>query len=162
MLVAGKMQQTAARDGRKGPRRLVVGPGLELERADHVAAGIGGQPFPHGLQQAVRVADHVREQPVHLAHMARLKAEAAAQAVVDAGHGRHLGRQPGLVHAEHAAAQPPQHPGPAARRGAQVDAQFPRRGRAPGQGEDFPQLEVGAARRVLAVFHELHLPVGKG
>ena len=36
MLVAGKMQQTAARDGRKGPRRLVVGPGLELERADQM------------------------------------------------------------------------------------------------------------------------------
>ena len=124
MLVAGKMQQTAARDGRKGPRRLVVGPGLELERADHVATGIGGQPFPHGLQQAVRVADHVREQPVHGSGMAGIKGETAADAVAHAGHVIHLRGEWGFVDAENLRAEAGEHPCPAAGGRTQIKAQI--------------------------------------
>src|SRR5688572_26765452 len=124
VLVVMEMQEPRARDRRECPHRLEVRLTLELDGAGKAANGPGLEPFPYQREQARRIADDVREQPIHAPHRSWVDRKGAFEALFDVGQARDRGIESRLVDAEHLRAEPLQHPGPAARAGAEIDAEI--------------------------------------
>ena len=137
----------------------MVGRALELDRAEHPAARARRQPLAHQPEQALGVTRHVAEQPVDLAERARGEGERALQPVLDAGQRRDPRVERRLVDADHARAELMQRPGPAARAGAEVEAELAGLRPLLQPRQRLPHLEVGPVRRVVAVLDEPRLAV---
>lgn len=136
--------------------------GLEFEGAHEVAAAPQLDPAADDLIQLVRVADHVREQPVHGSGMAGIKGETAADAVAHAGHVIHLRGEWGFVDAENLRAEAGEHPCPAAGGRTQIKAQIAGAGAFGQQGEGFPEFEVGPACGSILFSWNCTTPSGNG
>ena len=78
----------------------MIGFALELDRADEIAAGPGGEPALDQRQEPRRVADDIRKQPIDRADRARVEREGAVQPVLDPGQARDCRRQRRLVDAD--------------------------------------------------------------
>src|SRR5262249_47183713 len=77
----------------------------------------------------------------------------------DVGQCGDAGIERSLVDAEDVRAELLQHEGPASRAAAEIDAALARARPLADQGEQFPELEVGAARRSAAILDEFNLAV---
>src|SRR5207249_4154415 len=65
VLVVEQVAELRARDGGEAPGGLVIGRTLELDGADKMPAGSGGEPALDQRLQPRRIADDVRKQPIH-------------------------------------------------------------------------------------------------
>src|SRR5262249_53062071 len=81
--VVEEMAQLGAGDGGEAASRGVVGLALELDRADIPAAGVGGEPALDQRQEAGRVANDVREEPVDRPDRVRVERKGALLPVLD-------------------------------------------------------------------------------
>ena len=92
----------------------------------------------------------------------RARAQRRFHRASDARHRRHLRIERRLVDGDHRGAETGQHPGPAARRGAEIEAAFARCRPATEADQRFPQLQIGAVGRAGPVLDKGHLAVGEG
>ena len=120
------------------------------------------QPALDQLQQLRRIADDIARQPIDRPDVLRLQCEGAHGAVVDAGQGGDLRNQRRPVDGDDPRAQGLQHPAPAARAGAEIQAEFARLRPPISQRQRFPKLEIGPVGRRGSIFDELDGAVGKG
>lgn len=158
MLVVVEVHEPRPGDRGKARGDSVVGWTLELDGADEVAAGPGGQPALDQAEETGRIAGDVGEQPVGGKGLQR---EGAGAARLDIGERGDGGGERRLVDRDDAGAEPGQDPAPAARTGAEIDADLARQRAAAEPGQRLPQLEIGAVRRAGAVLDKADLAVGK-
>src|SRR5688500_8382058 len=85
VLVVMEMQEPRARDRREFPHRFEIRLALELDGAGKAANGPCLEPFPDQREQARRIADDVREQPIHASDRPRVERKGAFVALLDVG-----------------------------------------------------------------------------
>ncbi len=139
----------------------VIGLALELDRADKIAAGAGGEPALDQCQEPRRIADDIGKQPVDRPDRARVERKGAVEPMLDARQARDPGGERRLVDADHSRAHLLQRPAPAAGAAAEIEADLPCPGPSADQGQRLPQFQIGAARRPGMVLDKADLAVRK-
>ena len=121
----------------------------------------GGEKFLDQCQKPLGITDDVGKEPVDRPNLARLEREGARASLLDMGHREHVRIERRFVDCNHARTEFSEHVAPPARARAEIEAGFAGLWSGSEQGQRFPKLEIGTARRC-AVFDEIRFTVGKG
>src|SRR5690349_12713274 len=162
MLVVVEVHEARPRNGGETSGCLMVGLPLELQRAYEAPASPRRQPALHQRKQTRRVTDNVREEPIYPSDTLWFEAKCTFLPHFDHRERRYARIERRLVNADDLGAQPLQHPGPATRAAAEIEAALARQRLLAQKGEELPELEVGAAGRRRAVLDEADLAIWKG
>src|SRR5579862_9139198 len=105
-----QVQKPRAWDCRKGADGFEIGRSLELDRA-HEAANLARlPPFLHQVQQPLRIAHDIRQQPIDRPYLMRVDREGTLAPIGDAREIGDAGIERSLVDAENARAEFLQYP----------------------------------------------------
>ena len=111
-------------------------------------------PARHQPEQALRIGDHVAEQPVGLGLLTGVEPEGALAPERHVGQACDLWGEVGLVDGDHLGTELRQRPAPSARGRPEIEAAVARPGVCAQPGAGLPELEIGARGRPGAVLGE--------
>src|SRR5262249_13534599 len=126
MLVMVQVHEPRSGDDSEFLHTIKISSTLKFDRADKAAHRLGRQPRLHQSEKPLRIAHHVRKQPVDRPDRLWIEGECALAPDSDAGKCSDAWVEQGLVNADHAGAELLQDPGPAARTGTKIHADFVR------------------------------------
>ena len=140
VLVVKQVAQLRPGNGGETAGGGMIGFALELDRADEIAAGPGGEPALDQCQEPRRVADDIRKQPIDRADGGWIEREGAVRPVLDPRQARDCRRQRRFVDADDMRPHALQGPAPAAGADAEIETPLARPGPAPDQGQRLPKF----------------------
>src|SRR6185312_17323629 len=112
-------------------------------------------------EETLRIAHHVRTEPIERPDIARLEGKGAHRARLDARKRGDARIERRLIDGDDACAQTLQHPAPAAGRSAEIETGLARLGADAEERECFPELQIGTARRCVAILDKARLAIRK-